>query len=75
MKEQVFNLEMRKRTSLPYHPRAATDRKPSDKAGHKRMVARAGSFKDAPITKFIYFEDSKSEGQGSSSSREDLVQP
>ena len=55
MKEQAFNLEMRKRTSEPYRPRAATDRKPSDKAGSKLMVARAGSFKDAPLTKFIYF--------------------
>lgn len=70
MNIEELNLNMKKRVSEPYRPRAVTDRKSvngSGNTGSKFMAARAGSFKDAPITKYIYYEDTKSEDHNRSS--------
>ena len=67
---------MTKRSSLEFPLRPLTERRRGSIPENKLKMARAGSYKDASITKYIYSDETRSEANSSSSSKkEELVHP
>ena len=54
--------------------RSMTDRKPAENES-KMKILKTSSFKDANITKYIYYDGAKSEQDRSNEKKEQLLQP